>query len=70
MVDDIASTQVWGGGGDRHGSAMPMVLMYHSVAPCEEDPYGITVSPAGRPAIFAGAPGCAGCAAGAFAGCQ
>src|SRR5579863_4084727 len=46
MTDDRASTQVWGPGGDRHGSAMPMVLMYHSVAPFEQDPYGITVSPA------------------------
>src|SRR5487761_414714 len=45
---DVASTgeQVWRAGGGRHGSAMPMVLMYHSVAPYEEDPYGITVSPA------------------------
>ena len=42
----ITGEQMWGGGGDRHGSAMPMVLMYHSVAPYEHDPYGITVSPA------------------------
>jgi peptidoglycan/xylan/chitin deacetylase (PgdA/CDA1 family) len=48
MADDvvISSGQLWGGGGDRRGSAMPMVLMYHSVAPYEQDPYGITVSPA------------------------
>ena len=48
ILDEAASTgaQLWGSGGDRHGSAMPMVLMYHSVAPYEQDPYGITVSPA------------------------
>ena len=48
MPDETARTgvQMWGSGGDRHGSAMPMILMYHSVAPYEQDPYGITVSPA------------------------
>ena len=30
----------------RRGAAMPMVLMYHSVSPYEQDPYRITVSPA------------------------
>jgi peptidoglycan/xylan/chitin deacetylase (PgdA/CDA1 family) len=27
------------------GAAMPMILMYHSVAPYEQDPYQVTVSP-------------------------
>ena len=48
MPEEAASTgrQVWDTGGDRRGSAPPMVLMYHSVTPYEQDPYGITVSPA------------------------
>jgi peptidoglycan/xylan/chitin deacetylase (PgdA/CDA1 family) len=48
MLDEAASTdgQVLGRVVGRRGSAMPMVLMYHSVAPYEQDPYNITVSPA------------------------
>ena len=48
MADEAAS-----GGGyvpgrvvGRHGIAMPMVLMYHSISPYEQDPYRITISPA------------------------
>jgi peptidoglycan/xylan/chitin deacetylase (PgdA/CDA1 family) len=37
---------VWGTGGRLRGPVPPMVLMYHSVTPYEQDPYGITVSPA------------------------
>jgi peptidoglycan/xylan/chitin deacetylase (PgdA/CDA1 family) len=48
MADDIASHggQVLGRVVGRHGAAMPMVLMYHSITPYEEDPYRITVDPA------------------------
>jgi peptidoglycan/xylan/chitin deacetylase (PgdA/CDA1 family) len=48
MPEEVASTgrDVWGIRGNRPGSVPPMALMYHSVAPYEQDPYGITVSPA------------------------
>lgn len=48
MPEEAASAgeHTWAMGGDGRGSVPPMVLMYHSVAPYEQDPYGITVSPA------------------------
>ena len=42
-------------------AAMPLVLMYHSISPYDEDPYEVTMTPNGSSSR------CAGCAAG---GCE
>ena len=39
-------------------ATMPLVLMYHSVSPYDEDPYEVTMTPSGSSSR------CAGCAVG------
>ncbi len=45
-----------------HTRRQPWILTYHSVTDTDDDPYGITVSPAGSPNSWrgCGAGGCAG----------